>query len=551
MTDLVKKILFVAANPGKTARLSLDKEASTLQKSLDRSKERSQFELITRWAVDVSELRRAILDTNPHIIHFSGHGSREKGLVLDATRSNYQFTSGQSLADLVRACTEDQIECVILNACNSTPQASVIARYVDYVIGMSQTIGDRIAVDFSGGFYDALFAGKHYATAYEIGRNAIDFDKTERSSIPVLMGRNMSSLGSSPDLDRLSQLAITHLESPEGPVPLSSPFYVERSSIETDCYRQLMKPGALIRVKAARQMGKSSLLFRIVKHGEQQGYHCVSINFQEADAEVFESLERFLLWFCATLAEKLELDIATDEILDNIWASKYSSNKPKCTKFFKQYLLKELDKPLVLCLDEVDIVFQYQKVSQDFFGLLRAWHEDGQINQLWQKLRLVIAHSREDYPSLDIDQSPFNVGEPVSLPEFSRQQVDNLAKEHKLDFSRQDLNSLLLMVGGHPYLVRVALHELALNRLSFDELMRLAPTEEGPYKDHLRRHLTGLLCDDKLIAAMKTMVSSDQPVVSDSAEAFQLDSMGLIRRKENAAEPLCNLYRKYFGERLQ
>ena len=106
------------------------------------------------------------------------------------------------------------------------------------------------------------------------------------------------------------------------------------------------------------------------------------------------------------------------------------------------------------------------------------------------------------------------------------------------------------MVGGHPYLVRVALHELARGRVSFSDLLKIAPTEEGPYEDHLRRHLANLHGDERLVRAVEQMINSDVPVAIGTDEAFLLDSMGLVRRRVNAAEPLCDLYRRYFKERL-
>ena len=198
-------------------------------------------------------------------------------------------------------------------------------------------------------------------------------------------------------------------------MPLGSPFYVERSPIESDCYAEVEKPGALIRVKAARQMGKSSLMSRILAQGEALGYRSVPSYFQEADGEVFEDLEKFLRWFCAIVAEELALEIP----LETIWQASALGNKRKCTNFFQNHVLPQIKTPLVLGLDEVDLVFQHLKIAQDFFALLRTWHERGKNQATWQNLRLVIVHSREVYIPLDMHQSPFNVGMPVELPEFS------------------------------------------------------------------------------------------------------------------------------------
>ncbi len=368
----------------------------------------------------------------------------------------------------------------------------------------------------------------------------------------TLTSKPIDSAGSKPDShsEHLSKATI-NLEDPNGPVPLPSNLYIERPPVETDCYRELNRLGALIRLNAARQMGKSSLMSRVLMHGRKEGYHCVSINFQEADPEVFESSGHFLRWFCTVITEELNINVSIDEAIETIWKDERLGNKLKCTTFFKRHLLQQVEKPLVLCLDEVDIVFRHQKVSQDFFSLLRTWYENGRNQEIWQKLRLVISHSREVYPTLNFNESPFNVGMPVSLPEFSIQQVEVLAVRQGLSFSTEDLHKLTDMIGGHPYLVRIALYKLVREQLSLAKLIRVAPTEEGPYRGHLRRHLTTVEEDQELTTALKIVVSKDEPVVIDSNEAFQLTSMGLVKRRGNAVEPLCNLYRQYFKERLQ
>jgi hypothetical protein len=582
MADAVKKILFLAANPQATSRLGLDTEATEIRQGLERSKGRERFEIVTRWAVDAEELRRSLLDIEPHIVHFSGHGAGADGLVLHADEGKAKLASSEALANLFSLFAD--IECVLLNACYSQVQAEAIYQHVNCVIGMNKAMGDRAAITFAVGFYDALGAGRAYDIAYKFGCSAIDFEDVVQSVTPVLLARHSNvaqqmaqqmaqqtaPLGAETQTREISLVegetmppatmpseptAVAEgeaeptgviLENPEGQVPLTSPFYVARSPIETDCYAEIVKPGALIRVKAARQMGKSSLMSRILECGAQQGYRSVPIYFQEADGEVFEDLEKFLRWFCAIVAEELALDID----LDSLWQASALGNKRKCTNFFQKCVLPEIKAPLVLGLDEVDLVFQHLNIAQDFFALLRTWHERGKNQPTWQNLRLVIVHSQEVYIPLDMHQSPFNVGMPVELPEFTAQQVRDLAQRHGLALAEQALMSLLAMVGGHPYLVRVALYELARGRLSLAELLRVAPTEEGPYEDHLRRQLTNLRSDDKLVKAVEELLASDQSVAIGSNEAFQLASMGLVRRQGNAAELLCDVYRQYFRERL-
>ncbi len=136
----MKKILILLANPQNTDKLRLDQEVRGIQDSLQRSKNREQFEIVTEWAVQVDDLRRALLTYEPNIVHFSGHGSQGQGLVLENNLGQMQVVSTESLARLFKLF-QNHVECVLLNACYSEDQAEAIHQHIDYVIGMNRAIG--------------------------------------------------------------------------------------------------------------------------------------------------------------------------------------------------------------------------------------------------------------------------------------------------------------------------------------------------------------------------------------------------------------------------
>ncbi len=340
-------------------------------------------------------------------------------------------------------------------------------------------------------------------------------------------------------------LPVAEPELPGGQVDLASKFYVERSPIEQNGYETITKPGALIRIKAPRQMGKTSLMSRLLHHAGEQGCLTVPLSFQIADAAIFADLDKFLRWFCASVGRRLRIPNKLTDYWDEMFGS-----KDNCTAYFEEYLLPEISAPLALGLDEVDMVFQHPEIASDFFGLLRAWHEDAKTREVWKKLRLVVVHSTEVYIPLNINQSPFNVGLPIELPEFTPAQVLDLAHRHGLDWTLEQVTSLMDMVGGHPYLVRVALYHVARQEISLADLLRSAPTEAGLYADHLRRHLWNLEQRPELAAAAKRVFTANQPVRLEAIQAFQLHSMGILHLQRNEVVPRCNLYRQYFGDRL-
>ncbi len=144
----------------------------------------------------------------------------------------------------------------------------------------------------------------------------------------------------------------TQLEDPNAPVAIGSNFYIERPPIESECYQAILRPGALIRIKSPRKMGKTSLMMRVVDYAAQQGYHTVSLNFQEADEEIFSSLKKFLQWFSASVAWELQLPDRIEDYWKDIFGSKSS-----CSNYFQNHLLSQLEQPLVLALYKIDCIF--------------------------------------------------------------------------------------------------------------------------------------------------------------------------------------------------
>jgi len=336
-------------------------------------------------------------------------------------------------------------------------------------------------------------------------------------------------------------------ELPGGQVEIASRFYIARPPIESRCYETIVQPGALIRIKAPRQMGKTSLMARILHHAEQQGSRTVALSFQLANRRIFANSDTFLQWFCASVGQELGML----EHLPKCWelADLIGSNQC-CKAYFEQYLLSESSPPLTLGLDESDRLFESPEIADDFFGLLRALHEEAKRRDIWKKFRLIVVHSTEVYIPLDVNKSPFNVGLPIELSEFNSQQVQELAARHKLNWSATEVAELMALVGGHPYLVRLAMYRIVCQDVTLNQLLKSATTEAGIYSDHLRRHLWNLEKYPELIEAMREVASVSNPVKLRLELGFKLNSMGLVKLDGNYCSARCSLYEEYFRDRL-
>ncbi|MEE6177869.1 CHAT domain-containing protein [Mycobacterium sp. 050134] len=179
-------VLFVAAEPTDASHLQLGEELRGIQQMLQAARYRDRYRLVERFAARVADLTQAILEENPRIVHFSGHGTSAGAVCLESLTGEMQAVAPEALAALFR--TAGGVECVLLNACFSAEQAEAIARAVPYVVGMKKAIGDPAAVAFAAGFYQALGAGKSIADAFAFGVVQLELLNIPESLTPQLIG---------------------------------------------------------------------------------------------------------------------------------------------------------------------------------------------------------------------------------------------------------------------------------------------------------------------------------------------------------------------------
>lgn len=191
-SSTVIKILFLAANPRDTEPLRLDAEVRAIDQSLQRAEFRNRFELKQQWAIQVVDIQYHLLRHKPDIVHFSGHGRKTDGIILEDVSGNSRPVSTNALTQLF-SVLKDNIKCVILNACYSEQQAQAIAQNIDCVIGMSKAVEDGAAIGFATAFYQALGFGRDIKTAFDLGCVQIGLEGLSEQDAPKLLTNNTYS----------------------------------------------------------------------------------------------------------------------------------------------------------------------------------------------------------------------------------------------------------------------------------------------------------------------------------------------------------------------
>jgi hypothetical protein len=328
------------------------------------------------------------------------------------------------------------------------------------------------------------------------------------------------------------------LEQPTGTVALDSRYYVEREG-DRKCYQNLNTRYTLIRIKAPRQYGKTSLLARIILEAKEQKLQVVSFNFQEFNKFILEDLDKLLNYTCKIIAYKLKIKVDLDEMMLEMFTSKMRAT------IYMEEILSALDKPFVLAIDEVDRLFEYDDVSNEFFGLIRAWHEKSKTEPLWEKMKIVLSHSTEPLLGInDLNQSPFhNVGLGIELKPFTENEIVELSLRDNITLG-ENLKKFMKLLGGHPYLSRLVLYTMVEEKKSFDNILNNAYSANSIFLDHINRYIWIINRNPKLKTTIKELLENSR--CSDDHSCYTLEATGLIRNRFNKPEFACELYQVFF-----
>lgn len=338
-----------------------------------------------------------------------------------------------------------------------------------------------------------------------------------------------------------------------GAMPLDSVFYIDHPLIKAFCNESIQEPGALLNIRAPKQMGKTSLMNRILADASALGYSTVSLNLQLADAEILQNLERFLQWFCARVSKQLDLPQPTVSITD-FWDHSLGS-KSNITDYFEEILLANLDnQPLVIAIDELNQLFAYSEVVNEFLQLLRTWLEKAKEGDVgsnhWCKLRLITVHSTQVLMPPSIDPSIFNIGLVIELPEFTLTQVQDLAYRYEQEIVAPQIQNLIALLGGHPYRLQLAFYHLQRQIITLNQLLENSVLAFAIYAEHLQQQWWNLQHYPELLLPLKEIVMHPSAIDCAAEQGSQLCKMGLVHLHGLQASLSCELFRPFFHDRL-
>ena len=344
-------------------------------------------------------------------------------------------------------------------------------------------------------------------------------------------------------LPKFDPRVLEDLEEPGGSIRLGNRFYIERESDEK-LKRAIVKNGETITIRASRQTGKSSLLARGINHAHTVA-NIVYIDLQSIEHGEFESADRFLKYFASTITRKLRMD---DAVVNKIWQDALGP-QDKLVKVMEEYILPTSERQIILAIDEADRLLTVP-FQNDFFALMRSWHNNRAIDLQWNKLNLAMVIATEPYLLIsNPNQSPFNVGVKLNLEDFSREQVWDLNHRHGDPIIEKDKDAFFELLSGHPYLTRKAFYLLVSEDWTWQNLDEQAADDQGPFADHLRHQLWFIQEDHALKEALRQVIYNNK--CDNDKILWRLSRAGLVKGRGDLYYCRCGLYERYFKEHLK
>ena len=134
------------------------------------------------------------------------------------------------------------------------------------------------------------------------------------------------------------------------------------------------------------------------------------------------------------------------------------------------------------------------------------------------------------------------------MQDFTADEVAELNRRHGSPLTFDEIEKLVQILRGHPYLTRKALYLVSSKRITPSELFSRASEEQGPFGDHLRNHLLRLHNKESLVSGLRIVLKRNQ--CPDRDVYFRLRGAGLVREQDNLIVPRNGLYAEYFRKHI-
>lgn len=233
--------------------------------------------------------------------------------------------------------------------------------------------------------------------------------------------------------------------------------------LERDADRELLRhclDGDFTYILTSRQMGKSSLMYRVAERLVDAGARPVIIDLTELGAQT--TADQWYKGFLLLVQEQLDLKENASAWWDAHGQHAYAH---RLIRYLREVALVERQERLVLFVDEIDTTLRLG-FTDDFFAAIRFLYQTRAMDPVLARISFVLIGVATPNDLIkDAARTPFNIGHRIELTDFSKKEASALADHLSVPPAvKADLIYWIVRwTGGHPYLTLRVLRSLAEN----------------------------------------------------------------------------------------